>query len=577
MAATRPNRPTLDLLPEALKEALWRISGRGRRWVRSTWAYRRLLAGPLPDHIVYNPVDTLPRKLDDAEALLRGRFRFQGEIVDAGDRSIFDQPAPSAEWAETLHSFAWLPPLSAAGGEAARNLATKLFSQWLKRNGKYTEPAWLPHIIARRLVAVFAHGRFILTNADMLWRSKVYVSLREQSRMLARIAGEAPEGLPRIEAAAALALSGLCLDDSPKRMEAGLQRLEDELTRQILPDGGHLSRSPEELVQAYRYLVMVMEVLSATGQPVPPGLRVALDRMAPMVRFFRHGDSGLALFNGGGECQSKMVQALLHRDDVKGQPFGYARHSGYHRMHAARTLVLFDCGTPPPGAFSGNAHAGCLAFELSSGSHRIIVNCGTASLAGHRVWQPVLRATAAHSTVTLADTSSATILREGWIRNLVGARIVHGPENIETRRMETEKGNIVVASHDGYSQQFGIRHERELTLSPHGLALTGIDRVIPRQDRREALPFAVRFHVHPDVRLSRAESGYILFKLPNGEGWRFRATHPVAVEESVYLGGDAIRRSEQLVILGQVKNEPTEIGWIIEQIGGGAERDPARP
>jgi uncharacterized heparinase superfamily protein len=568
--STRPNRPTLDLLPEALKEASRHAARRLRRWVRSTWIYRRMLGGQLADHIVYNPIDTLPRRLDDAEALLRGKFKLQGETVEAGDRSIFDRPAPSAEWREALHSFAWLPPLAAAGGDAARTLATNLVSQWLKRHSKYSEPAWLPHIIARRLVTVFAHGRFILINADMLWRSKVYVSLREQSRMLARIAGEAPEGLPRIEAAAGLALSGMCLDDSPKRMEQGLALLEQELARQILPDGGHLSRSPEVLVHAYRYVAMVMEVLVATGQPIPQGVRTAHDRMAPMLRFFRHGDGALALFNGGGETNAKMIQALLHRDDVKGQPFGYARHSGYHRLHAARTLVLFDCGAPPPSAFSTNAHAGCLAFELSSGAHRIVVNCGTASLAGHRVWQPALRATAAHSTVTLADTSSATILRDGWVRRQVGPRIVHGPDAIETRRIETEKGNVVVASHDGYVHQFGVRHERELTLSPHGLALTGIDRIIPRQDRKEVLPFAVRFHIHPDVRLSRAESGYILLKLPNGEGWRFRATHPVTGEESVYLGGDAVRRGEQLVITGQVKNEPVEIGWIIEQIGGGA-------
>lgn len=567
--ATRPSAPPLALLPEALKATAWHFTGGWRRWTRSTWLYRRLLTGPLADHITYHPVDTLPRKLDDAEALLRGRFKFQGETVDAGERSIFDKPAPSAEWLTALHGFVWLPPLSAAGGEAARTLATNLVSQWLKRYGKYSEPGWLPQVMAHRMVALFAHGRFILSNSEMLWRSKVFVSLREQSRMLARSAAEAPDGLPRIETAAALALSGACLDDSPKRLMQGIQRLEEELARQILPDGGHLSRSPEQLVQAYRYVVMVMEVLSATGQIVPNGLRTAHDRMAPMIRFFRHGDGALALFNGGGESSAKMVHALLHRDEVKGQPFGYARHSGYHRLHAARTLVLFDCGTPPPGGFSQNAHAGCLAFELSAGTQRIIVNCGTATMAGHRRWQDALRATAAHSTVTVADTSSAIILRRGWIRKWLGPRIVTGPENIETRRIETEKGNTVVASHDGYEASFGLRHERELTVSPHGLALTGTDRLLPHQDRKELLPFAVRFHIHPDVRVSRAESGYVLLKLSNGEGWRFRATAPVVVEESVYVGGDAIRRTEQLVITGQVKNEPVEIGWIIEQIGTG--------
>jgi len=555
-----------------MKAAAWSAGGGWRRWTRRTWVYRRLLKGQLADHIAYHPDDTLPRRLEDADLLLRGRFRFQGEAVDAGDRSIFECPAPSPEWLRDLHGFAWLPPLSAAGGEAARTLATNLVSQWLKRNGKYSEPAWAPQVMARRLTAIFVHGRFILSNSDMLWRSKVFVSLREQSKMLARIAAEAPDGLPRLEAAAALALSGVCIEDGSKRLDQGLDRLEAELARQILPDGGHISRSPEALVQAWRLVVMVMEALTATGKIVPQGLRTAHDRMAPMLRFFRHGDGAMALFNGGGEGDARQIQQLLHRDDVKGQPFAYARHSGYHRLHAGRTLVLFDCGTAPPGALSAGAHAGCLAFELSAGSHRIVVNCGTAALGSHRRWKNALRATAAHSTVTVADTSSATILRGGWIGDRVGARIIHGPEAIETRRLETDKGNHVVASHDGYAAAFGLRHERELTLSPHGLALSGTDRLLPHASRKDVLPFAVRFHIHPDVRLSRSESGYVLLKLPGGEGWRFRATLPVTVEESVYFGGETIRRSEQLVMTATVRNEPVEISWIVEQIGAAEPR-----
>jgi uncharacterized heparinase superfamily protein len=504
--------------------------------------------------------------LDDADLLLRGRFKFEGEFVDASDRSIFERPPPSQGWNEALLGFAWLPPLAAAGGDVARTLATNLVTQWLKRYGRYSEPAWLPHVIARRLVAIFAHGRFIILNSEMMWRSKVFVSLREQSRMLALIAAEAPDGLPRLEAAAALALSGACLSDSPRRLEAGLVRLEAELARQILPDGGHITRSPEQLVLAFRQVIMVMEALGAVGRPVPQGLRGAHDRMAPMIRFFRHGDGALALFNAGAESDARMIQNLLQRDDVKGQPFGYARHSAFHRMTANRTLVLFDCGSPPPGAFSVSAHAGCLSFELSAGGQRIVVNCGTAEMAAHRRWQSALRATAAHSTVTVADTSSAVAVREGWIRKRLGPRLIHGPEHIETRRLDTEKGTVAVASHDGYLHPFAIRHERELTLSPNGLALTGADRLVPVRERKESLTFAIRFHIHPDVRVSSTPSGDIILKLPNGEGWRFRASAPATIDESVYLGNGAVRRTDQLVVTGSVKNEIVEVTWTIEQM-----------
>lgn len=570
MAARKKNGawPLLKLLPEALKVYSWRLMAGPRQWWRSSWFFRRLfLSGQLSDHIAYQPQDLMPRRLDEADALLRGRFRFEGEVADAAGKSIFDAVPPSREWAVALHGFAWLAPLAAAGGEAARTLATNLSAQWLKRYGKYSEPAWEPHVIARRLMAVFAHGRFIVVNSDMLWRSKLFVSLREQALMLARIAHEAPDGLPRIEAAATLAVSGVCLADSSSRLVKGLDLLEAELARQILPDGGHISRSPQVLVEIYRHVILVLEAIGFCGHPVPVGIRSALDRMSPMIRFFRHGDGGLALFNGGGESVPRMVQMLLQRDDVKGQPFGYARHSGYHRLVANRTLVLFDCGPPPSGGFSAGAHAGCLAFELSAGGQRIIVNCGTAALSGHRRWHKALRATAAHSTVTLADTSSATILREGWLRRMLGPRLIEGPDAIETRRIDTEKGTIAIASHDGYRSCFGLRHERELTLSPHGLALTGIDRLIPVQERKEARSFALRFHIHPDVRISRSQSGDVLLKLPNGEGWRLRATGAIAVEESVYLGSDMVRRSEQIVITGTVRGDTAEIGWIIEQIG----------
>ncbi|HEX2760242.1 MAG TPA: heparinase II/III family protein, partial [Rhizomicrobium sp.] len=492
--------------------------------------------------------------------------------VDIRDGSVFDKPAPSRDWANALHGFEWLPPLSAAGGEPARVLATNLISQWIKRNARYSLPAWSADVMARRLIHLFAHGRLVLAHSDILWRSKLFVSLREQSRAIARLAPEAPDGLPRLEAAVALVLSGACLDDHGRRLEAGVARLEAEIGRQILPDGGHITRSPEALVHAYRYTTMALDALNAIGRDVPQSLRAAHDRMAPMIRLFRHGDGALALFNGSGESDSRMIAGLLARDDVRGQPFHHARHSAYQRLSAGRALLLLDCGKTPEGPFSLQAHAGAGAFELSSGSDRIIVNCGAAGPA-HQAWSAALRATAAHSTLTLADTSSARILRPGLARELLGPRLLDGPVAPVSRRVETAQGWTVEAMHDGYVSAFGVRHERQVTLSPQGLMVTGRDRLAPDSGNEEGhaamggLSYAVRFHIHPDVRVSRLDGGGVLLKLPGGEGWRFRAGGGVLeVEESVYLGGPVVRRAEQLVISGSTKNGPAEIAWVFEQI-----------
>jgi uncharacterized heparinase superfamily protein len=293
-------------------------------------------------------------------------------------------------------------------------------------------------------------------------------------------------------------------------------------------------------------------------------LRNARDRMAPMLRFFRHGDGMLALFQGGREGDPRMTASLLARDEVRGQPFGHARHSGYQRFAAGRTLILLDCGRAPEGAFANQAHAGCLAIEISAGPHRLVVNCGADERRG---WDTALRVTAAHSTLTLADRSSAQILPPGLGRDLLGPRLVGGPHQPFSRRSETAQGWVVEASHDAYVAEFGLRHERKITLSPQGTMVTGADRLVPVTARRGALDFTVRFHIHPEVRTSRLEGGGILLKLPNGEGWRFRSGGgELTVEESIYLGSETVRRTEQLVVTGQVRDTPVEAAWVFEQI-----------
>ena len=286
--------------------------------------------------------------------------------------------------------------------------------------------------------------------------------------MLERIAEEAPDGMPRLEAAAAYALSGACLDDSQRRLEEGLQSFEREIARQILPDGGHVSRSPEALLHCYRLITMVMDALGAGALEVPQPIRSAHDRMAPMMRFFRHGDGALALFNGGVECDPRMIAALLARDEVRGQPFAYARHSGYQRLTAGRTMALIDCGKVPAGAFSLRAHAGCLAFELSSGAQRIVVNCGAAGPT-HAGWETALRATAAHSTLTLARCLDGAISCRPVSVAIFSVRACWaGRPRSRRAASKPRKAGCVEASHDGYVEPFGLRHERQITLSPPG-------------------------------------------------------------------------------------------------------------
>jgi uncharacterized heparinase superfamily protein len=176
------------------------------------------------------------------------------------------------------------------------------------------------------------------------------------------------------------------------------------------------------------------------------------------------------------------------------------------------------------------------------------------------------------------EVSSASVLHSPSLVRLLGRRFATAPHLVETRRSESAQGLTVDANHDGYLMRFGVIHQRRLTLSPRGMTLTGSDRLIPANAngrpvrlRASRVPYTIRFHVHPDVRLSLAQNGgSVILKLPNGEGWRFRCSGgSLAVEESIYFGGGAARRAEQLVISSEWQGEASECAWLFEQMTTG--------
>jgi uncharacterized heparinase superfamily protein len=551
----------------------------------ASWLYGQTLRGPMPDHMILYPEDLRPGRIEAADAMFQGRwFLPGGQVRLEPNGSPFNAGAPSETWEEELHGFSWLRHFSTAGGEAARDFAQKLVANWIATSGTWHRAGWQPHVIGRRLTSWVANGALIIDGSDLIYRSGLLRSMARQARHLARVASMAPAGEPRMTAAMGLTFSGLCLSEGRKRLVKGLRLLCGELDRQILPDGGHISRNPAAQLSILLDLISLRDAMTARRIEVPKPIRDAIDRMMPMLRFFRHGDGRLALFNGANEGPDGAIDAALLRDDTKGRPFGLAPHSGYQRMAAGTTLLIADTGTPPPGVHSHLAHAGCLSFEMSSGKSRVIVNCGATRILGED-WEAASRATAAHSTLVVSDTSSARVLRNPLSRALLGPRILEGPTQVESAREENENGTWIKASHNGYGDLFGLIHGRQLFMSPSGEDLRGEDElraVAPRRSfpwqrrfwRRpaESLPFSLSFHLHPDARASLAHDGsHVLIRLAKGEGWQFRLKSSgeteLRIEESVYLGsGDSTRRGERIVASGHVFRGEAKLNWALKKV-----------
>jgi len=536
------------------------------------------LTGPMPDRILHYPHDLIPGDKTEAQRILEGSFTLPGGTARAiGGAAPWDVKAPNNVWAEDLNGFAWLRHLREAAPEQEEVSphVRWLITTWMASLGRWDELAWRPHVIARRLMSWFANGRLIIDGSDLIWRSRLLVSISRQAKHLGRTANWLPEGPDRLTAALGLSFSALCLPHPGRRLSRGLAMLDSEVRKQILADGGHITRSPEAVLQSLADLVALKEALIAREKPVPDMVQNAIDRMMPTLRFFRHDDGKLALFNGGTECQKGAVEAVLKEDDTDGKPLRQLRHAGYQRLAAGRTLILMDTGKPPDGPYSEGAHAGCLSMEMSVGRCRLITNCGATELRGPE-WQEAFRSTAAHSTLTLADSSSCSFLHGRAATRILGQRIVAGPTAVEIERSDEDHGAFVEATHDGYVSRFGLRHLRKVYLSAEGDDVRGEDALTPSRAGwfppsrdKPPLTFAVRFHLHPDVRASLArDGGRVILLLPNGDGWQFKATGgAITLEPSAYLGsGDAFRRTEQIVIASLVRSERPTVKWAIKRL-----------
>src|SRR5262250_1219891 len=518
------------------------------------------------DRIVIAPQDLRTSDATRASEVYAGRFAFAGKVVTCDSRSPFEMAPPSEDWAAALFGFSWLRHLRAAQSGITRANARALVDEWITLNRSHDPIAWRADVVARRVMSWLSQAPLVLDDADPQFYRRFLRSLTRQVRHLRHTVWQARDGVPRLQAAIALNYAALCMARQHRHIRAATKRLSDELTRQILPDGGHISRNPGALIELLVDLLPLRTAFTARSLVPPPALLNAIDRMMPMLRFFRHGDGNFALFNGMGPTPTDLITTILAYDDARGTPLASAPYSGYQRLESAGALVLMDAGRPPPMAVSQEAHAGCLSFEFSAKQNRIVVNCGL-PVAGREGWRQVARTTAAHSTVTLNDTSSCRFIEYGPIRRtLFGTPMIAGPRAVAVAREEEEDGIVLRTSHDGYADIFNIIHQRVLVLTADGRGLGGEDLFTPARGEQMSAnrdQFAVRFHLHPSIKANRLFDGHgAMLATPNKEVWTFSAYGDrVEIEESVYLAGpDGPRRTVQLVIYGRAGNVP-RIRW----------------
>ena len=549
------------------------------------WTLRELYRAGVPAHALVSPFrkpapprlkalveNPLPGDRVGGMALRAGHFLICGAKIplDQADLSPAAKLAPPIE--QTLHGFTWLRDLAACApppqcAEVAELLLEAWFYAGTEEGAEIGKgPAWRVENAARRLLSWLVHAPLILAGGNKGLHTQLFEAMEQTARWLDRNVRKAEDVQGRALAWTAITAAGLLLTDGKPRRLYGEHGLIRALGDMVGEDGGVLSRAPAAQVEAITMLVDLAACYRAVRAEPPEALLAMRQMLVPPLLAVTHADGSLGNWQGAGSISAERIEALVAASDARARPLHDGRQWGYQRIVAREAVLVCDAAPPPLSRHARNGSASTLAFEFSHGEHLLIANCGGASLVGGllptRIEQG-LRATAAHSTLTLGDANSTAVLINGKLGDGVGAvEVDRHAEHLETGEAVTR----LELEHDGYASRFGMLHSRTLTLHDDGAELLGQDELVPaaRRPKRGKVSYALRFHLGPHVDARLADDALSVdLLLPDGSDWRFEASgHEIVIEESLWVDGDGRpHETQQLLLEGLASRGGDCFGW----------------
>jgi uncharacterized heparinase superfamily protein len=443
------------------------------------------------------------RTIRAAEAICRGEFAFRGRppVVLPGELDWEHDRDRDVEWWWDLNRHGYFVTLGRAtwytGDAAFGRHASNLAVDWLARHGALSSAAWSnPFEVAFRATA-WTWTLQLLVGAgidDERTLGALLAGLAAFGRRLDRdLEFHVPNNHLLLEAKA-LAQLGLQLGELPgaeRWVRRGLRIVEDEVRRQVGPDGVHRERSSQYQRIIGGELLELLVALERAGRPAPPGVVERFGRMVEFELALRRPDGSYPLLGDAADDDPYYrVSAaaggprFLGREDLlavapsldEGSAWLFARRAvtadagparppsrlfragGYAVMRAQhpsgeRHLVV-DCGAFGYRAMPSHGHADALAFELFASGHPFAVDAGGSAMADAE-WRNYLRGTAAHNTITIDGRDQS---------ELVGLRHVDRAATTRIRSWSaTDDVDWLLAAHDGYRRAAGVLHSRSIT------------------------------------------------------------------------------------------------------------------
>lgn len=439
----------------------------------------------------------------DITFLAENRVRYLNYEVDISGVGIWNDDSKDKLWLYNLHYF---DDLNAKNATQRVDWHCRLISRWIGENPLNHGSGWEAYPTSLRIVNWI---KWDLREEKLVGLAKN--SLAVQARWLRQNLEYHLLGNHLLANAKALIFAGLYFEGSEAQewLSKGESILCEQVSEQILGDGGHFELSPMYHSIILEDLLDIVNVCRVYNHPVPDLLYEVVPKMLVWIGVMCHPDGEIPFFNDAAMGIAIRPTGLFEYAARLGFSYEdlsdstcYLEKSGYVKLtyNTAKAVLFFDMAPIGPDYLPGHAHADTLSVELSIFGRRVLVNSGT-SVYGVSKERHQQRSTALHNTVCIDGENSSEV----WSGFRVARRAkVYGISlNFEEK--------IAVAMHDGYGRLRGKpMHRRQVRLENGALL---VEDTITGRGRHE---IEIIWHLHPDIDCAESDGGLRLRRSNGG-------------------------------------------------------------
>ena len=312
-----------------------------------------------------------------------------------------------------------------------------------------------------------------------------------------------------------------------------------------------------------KYLIFCREIIKDAQEYIPEFLEHIIEKNLSCLNFVSCPESQLPLFNGSSEnflnpLDEYLIEVNKNKNIKK-------IVGGLFKLKQKNHLIFFDVGQPPEKKFSKCYQAGPLSFEYFIDGVKVISNSGFGNNISKKA-KFISRLTACQSTLTLNDTSVTKFERNRMINKVFGNSIKNSFKVYNVDIGNEKNFTSCSAEHNGYEENFGCTHKREIILDKELNYLKGHDHIFKKKD---GIPirYIFRFHINPELSVVKTISGNsALIQISKNKSLIFTINDEVLeIEKSIFFGGKKILDNTCITVTGNLVNKNKSFNWEIKK------------